>query len=897
MASLIGAVLSLSSCADFTQKEIGSEVSLDGDTKVAEADKTIDDYSAKENLFIAAGVLSSAGSFRTETRGETSTVGISNAIASRRIVVGDTVFKESRSYSFFVKLGVQTYVKQNNYLIRDKKSMSSIDDVVWNDTVDSISAAEYESKYGMVQGGVCGYILNDDSITSANFVLADGDIYTFNYVLDNDIATYYMKREMAVSAGVKNLPVFDHIILTVKMDKNWYIRSIDYDAQYKVDKLGGVTCNEKLTETFYDIGKVSGIEESEFFEQFCVYGGETDDTDNSAYQGETESFDESGEDSESSLSDILGSLINTEEQMTFSVKIGGIEELDGTILSEFTAAYDNSLLYLSFGELKLSGEISEYYSALKDLVNIVENYIDVEVGGQNIEINSAEDVLNYVDKFEYVEDDTACKINLGLNIGKGLDIEVFLISEGDQIGLDYALASYSTFNFEIRGIEKVDLSGYTSVIDFTETYFNPIKELISEPVYDFEISGNVSEGEDSVDVCGRVLINVYGETYASGRLNVGGENIAADYLNGKIYAEYDGLKVQFLTESFKSMAEDIYKFITLPNVAKLYKGFDISYEELQNLGIKGDNYLKFIKSICYDSGNLVVDVDSSVLSIADGDIVVIISTSEDGKLKFDIDLFIGGKNFSISLIATQGSTFLPFDLSSEEEYMKVDDLAVLCKAFNATSESLTYRISGTAEITAIGLIERGVNVEVEVEVVDDIPYFIMTIERPYRILNSVYSDNGGITNIYYDGGNNLLFERKSYSRLGKLQSSEYRRCTMAEFSENPIEYIEFIFNFNVLIEIAIEDAADKGINEDAPIGDIIKGFSYSGSVFNFDIDLYPLDHNLGKLNIGIGHNDSYEFSSLSGAVYMLGELFEITFDFNLDLDLGLNVKNNVVAKF
>ena len=113
-------ILSLLACFVFASCGGGGNAAPVEDTDKgqyldAEDGKTAADYSAKENLYIAANVLTKAGSFRTETEGDSRTnAGVSNLVLSKRTVKDGVVFKESRSYSSLVKLASQTYVSGNN---------------------------------------------------------------------------------------------------------------------------------------------------------------------------------------------------------------------------------------------------------------------------------------------------------------------------------------------------------------------------------------------------------------------------------------------------------------------------------------------------------------------------------------------------------------------------------------------------------------------------------------------------------------------------------------------------------------------------------------------------------------------------------------------------------------
>ncbi|MBO4323274.1 MAG: hypothetical protein J5836_01285 [Clostridia bacterium] len=281
LLKLIAAVISLSLV--LTVSACGDEItpvsddSDKGQYLNAEEDKTAADYSAKENLYIAASKLASAGGFRAETEGESrSLAGITNAVRTRRIVLNGVVFKESRSYSSLVKLASQTYVSGENYLVRDKKSMSSIDSVVWKDEVTRLTRSEFLNNYGLVQDGISSYVLNDDTILSAEKISEEGGVFTFKYSLDTIKATEKIKYEMVYSAGASSFPEFKYAEMTVKMTADWTVKSIHYDSEYVITKIIKATCTESLTETFYDIGKVTEIAESEFFGSFCVGGAQSE---------------------------------------------------------------------------------------------------------------------------------------------------------------------------------------------------------------------------------------------------------------------------------------------------------------------------------------------------------------------------------------------------------------------------------------------------------------------------------------------------------------------------------------------------------------------------------------------------------------------------------------------
>ena len=77
---------------------------------------TPETLSAKESLFVAAGELQRSGGFTGTTVGTSTSMGVSQGVASKRTVVGHNVFKQATSYSSLVKFGEQLYIWEDNYL-------------------------------------------------------------------------------------------------------------------------------------------------------------------------------------------------------------------------------------------------------------------------------------------------------------------------------------------------------------------------------------------------------------------------------------------------------------------------------------------------------------------------------------------------------------------------------------------------------------------------------------------------------------------------------------------------------------------------------------------------------------------------------------------------------------
>ena len=143
----------------------------------------------------------------------------------------------------------------------------------WESGAKRLSKARFQSLYGLPSVSLTAFVTNDDSVKEGVFVEENDGVYTFRYKLDNVVSVYYLKYQMRTYSGSKGFPVFDEndgIVMTVKMDGDRKVSSISTVCSYKVDMLGGVKCEERLEEVFYDVGNVPSIPERSFFEPYLT---------------------------------------------------------------------------------------------------------------------------------------------------------------------------------------------------------------------------------------------------------------------------------------------------------------------------------------------------------------------------------------------------------------------------------------------------------------------------------------------------------------------------------------------------------------------------------------------------------------------------------------------------
>ena len=257
------------------------------------AGKTVADFAsdenAKYNLFVAQKVLHDAGSFRSVTNGksESTVFGVKavQEIYAERVVCGNSVYKDSRSYGKYVKFADERFAHDGHYLYRNTGNLSSIKKVnSWGDPKnfrrDSDKSEEeaqnrYLSRYGCLGNGMSSYILREETITSAKYSGRDDDgnyVFEYDLIISNSEngACYCILQEMRTNAGTENFATFKSAKLIVTMDGNWVVKQIENKCHYSVPKVvkDGADTYEHMLEVFDNIGAYKSAKELPKYAEF-----------------------------------------------------------------------------------------------------------------------------------------------------------------------------------------------------------------------------------------------------------------------------------------------------------------------------------------------------------------------------------------------------------------------------------------------------------------------------------------------------------------------------------------------------------------------------------------------------------------------------------------------------
>ncbi len=217
--------------------------------------KTISDYSAKEVLYIVNTEFSKAPIFFTEVTGDVEAGAYNQKIRSRRWKTNDEIVSETISTSALVKVGDQSYFKDEMVISRKADKISSLTSVTWGTDYKKSNHEGYKKKYGELPSYLSHYIFNDNSIKKATQISENGERYVYEYLLDNYKATPKYQIKMKTNGDLADYPKFEKIVLTLTVSKDFLPIEIVIDEDYTMNKtvLGAnlhLSCNGQMKETF-----------------------------------------------------------------------------------------------------------------------------------------------------------------------------------------------------------------------------------------------------------------------------------------------------------------------------------------------------------------------------------------------------------------------------------------------------------------------------------------------------------------------------------------------------------------------------------------------------------------------------------------------------------------------
>lgn len=116
----------------------------------------------------------------------------------------------------------------------------------------------YRAAFGIVPSDalLCRFVVNEDTLLSAEKIGQEGDVLTYRFVL-SPAAAEGIRNQMQKFGGLKKLPVFHTIEITLQLKNDWTPLSTDLYAVYDIvlPVLGATTCTEQLHHEYTSYGK------------------------------------------------------------------------------------------------------------------------------------------------------------------------------------------------------------------------------------------------------------------------------------------------------------------------------------------------------------------------------------------------------------------------------------------------------------------------------------------------------------------------------------------------------------------------------------------------------------------------------------------------------------------
>ena len=537
------------------------------------------DYAANDNVFYAFGAMESVDSFVATSKGKTVTkVGIASvnqSIKAKRVVNGSEVYKESVSHSTFKSVAVRTFVKGDNYVVRDAKKVNSVDAVDWLNTANRVSKESFLQAWGAVPNSITLYVLKEDTILSSEFLGEENGVFTFKYTLDPIAATGKIALEMRTMAGTDSIPAFSEVNLTIKIDSSWRVMETSTDCTYRVDMLGGVTCTESLTETFTAYEEKTEIPDVEFYRAYLVADvTEPVEKVETALDYVMDGFAPyltGGEPlkvriqttgTESLPLALKGSAevaINIEDLSAIQVK-ANVENVtyQGMALEDIFIAYKDGQVYLSAADFKGYGSIEEMNGILNRLLPIFNVDFDISSLFADMQLETI------LEKATLTKDGDNATVTLPLELGEtAVEAQLSFAKTEETTLFLGGVVSIDGFAVSLSSDDAV------SVADIGEGYHNiaPLFDVIDE-------NGCILLKVETAGVSAFVNFNL---ATLTADINLG--DLVAKYAENKAYINYQGFKASLaltdIAPALEKLQPILENYVDLSALETLGEGIDV----------------------------------------------------------------------------------------------------------------------------------------------------------------------------------------------------------------------------------------------------------------------------------------------------------------------------------
>ena len=219
-------------------------------TEIRGNTKGIDECEAKEAIYICNATIKDMPAYCTTISGSVTALGgmYNQSVYGEKYVSGNAAVYISKSTSSLVSVGKKILIENKETVyIRDAESVKND---TWSTTLEEYEYDDYIADYGIDFRELTNYVVNDQTIISASLISTENSTYTYSIVLDEEKATLGYRVNMAKMGNLPSLPKFNSCRFEITINENFEpIEMTCYD-NYKVEKLGGLTCTSTLRIVF-----------------------------------------------------------------------------------------------------------------------------------------------------------------------------------------------------------------------------------------------------------------------------------------------------------------------------------------------------------------------------------------------------------------------------------------------------------------------------------------------------------------------------------------------------------------------------------------------------------------------------------------------------------------------
>lgn len=110
----------------------------------------------------------------------------------------------------------------------------------------------HENSYSPEQALISGYIFTEESILSAEFLGETDGVYAFKYIMDNELATPFVRSNMRATGDLSDYPTIKLATVTIYMKEDFAPVKTEIFAEYDAQKpvVGNTACTHTETITY-----------------------------------------------------------------------------------------------------------------------------------------------------------------------------------------------------------------------------------------------------------------------------------------------------------------------------------------------------------------------------------------------------------------------------------------------------------------------------------------------------------------------------------------------------------------------------------------------------------------------------------------------------------------------